>query len=190
MALSWKIVLYKEERSSGLHTVWVTRCSHSTALHHPGEACGRAATLALRCVLGSTAGVRWGMVVRWAPHWAKPRSHSVALGIAAGQKTDCEPWLSTSAPETSPSARGPGGASLPSQTSCRAPDVDLSGPAEAENTAKTQSEPSWALGHLSHALSRVLSVMCNQWGLDKQTSCWCSFGNLKEIKSLKSCISM
>lgn len=80
-----------------------------------------------------------------------------ALGLAVwrcvlqlAKKTDCEPWLSTSAPETVPSARGPGGESLPSQTSCRAPDVDLSSPAEAENAAKTQSEPQSAGTFVSH----------------------------------------
>lgn len=75
-------------------------------------------------------------------------------------KTDCEPWLSTSAPETVPSARGPGGAPSPSQTSCRAPDVDLSSPAEADNTAKTvRATECWniCLTNLSH----VLSVGCD-----------------------------
>ena len=47
----------------------------------------------------------------------------------------------------------PGGASLPSQTSCRAPDVDLSGPAEAENTAKTQSDSLSAGTLVSHTLT-------------------------------------
>lgn len=47
-----------------------------------------------------------------------------------------------------PEARG--GSSLPSQTSCRAPDVDLSSRAEAENSAKTQSESPSAGTFISH----------------------------------------
>lgn len=39
----------------------------------------------------------------------KPRCGPVLLCTAAGQKTDWEAWLSTSAPETAPSARGPAG---------------------------------------------------------------------------------
>lgn len=48
-----------------------------------------------------------------------------------------------------PEARG--GSSLPSQTSCRAPDMDLSSCAEAENTAKTQSEPPSTGTFISHS---------------------------------------
>lgn len=39
----------------------------------------------------------------------KPRCGYVLLCTAAGQKTDWEAWLSTSAPETVPSARDPAG---------------------------------------------------------------------------------
>lgn len=132
----------------------MTLSPHSSALHPhphppspplPGEARGAAAAPAPArrpcCGRCSWSQVRDGCQV--SSHTGpEPGPRSVALCIAAGQETDCEPWLSTSAPETVPSARGLGGASLPSQTSCRAPDVDLSGPAEAENTAKTQSRRS------------------------------------------------
>lgn len=88
-------------------------------------------------------------------------SRSVALCTAAGRETDCEPWLSTSAPETVPSARGPGGASLLSQTSCRAPDVDLSGPCRGgehgQDTVRADERWDICLTRLSH----VLSVGCD-----------------------------
>lgn len=113
--------LVERREEFGLQAVWVTHSPHSTTLHHPREACGRAAAPALRRVLGSAARVRWGMVVRWAPHWAKARSRSVARCIAAGQKTDCEPWLSTSAPETVPSAQGLGGSIPPISDQLQSP---------------------------------------------------------------------
>lgn len=64
----------------------------------------------------------------------------------------------------------PGGASHPSQTSCRAPDVDLSGPAKAENTAKTQSEPLSGETFVSRTKPCFICRLRSQWGLDKQTS--------------------
>lgn len=53
---------------------------------------------------------------------------------------------------------------FPSQTSCGAPDVDLSSPGEAENMAKTQSEPLSAETRLTCLLCFVCRVW-SQWGL-------------------------
>ena len=141
------LCLVHKESISGVHDVWVTLPSPSTTLPHPGEACGAAAS-ALLCVSGqcSSTQVRDGTVVRWAPHWAKPRSHCVALCVAAGQKTDCELWLSTSAPETVPSAPGPAGSLSPVSDQLQSPRRGPEQSCRAQNTAKTQSEPSCAAG--------------------------------------------
>lgn len=102
-------------------------------------------------VLGSAAGVRWGMVVRWAPHWAKPWSRSVTLCTAAGQKTDREPWLSTSAPETVPSAWGPGGSIPPVsdqlQSPRRGPERSCKGREHSQNTVRTAERWDICLTH-------------------------------------------
>lgn len=68
--------------------------------------------------------------------WPKDRLWALAVNICSRDCTIC------------PAARGEH--LFPSQTSCGAPDVDLSRPADAENTAKTQSKPLSAGTFVSH----------------------------------------
>lgn len=114
----------------------------------------------LSSIVSSAAGVRRGMVVRWAPRRAKPRPRTVLLCIAAGQKTDCEPWLSTSASETVPSARGPGGIISPVsdqlQSPRRGPEQSCRGGELGQDTVRATER--WDI-HL--ALIRVLSEGCD-----------------------------
>lgn len=117
---------------AGFLITWVAHSSHTHTLHHPGELGGRAPASSsdLRSVSGRAAGVRLyrdGLsgerhtgpslalaVCRRVLQLAKKdRLWALAVNICSRDSTIC------------PGA--PGGAALLSQTSCRAPDVDLSG---------------------------------------------------------------
>lgn len=103
------------------------------------------------CFLGDVAGIRWGWfcqvssTVGQTSHsvcdavhcsWPKDRLWALAVNICSRDCTICP--------------RPQGEHLSSSQTSCRAPDVDLSSLAEAENTAKTQSEPLSAGTFVTH----------------------------------------
>lgn len=90
----------------------------------------------------------------------KPGPRAVLLRITAGQKDRLRALVVNICLRDRTICPRPGGeSSLRSQTSCRAPDVDLSSRAEAENTAKTQTEPLSAGTFIS--LIHVLSVGCD-----------------------------
>lgn len=135
-------------------SVWVTSSPHRTTVHHSGEAmaepqpqlCCAFWAVQLESGEGWLSGERHTGPNLSSPtgaahcSWPKDRLWALAVNICSRDCTIC------------PEARGEH--LSPFQTSCRAPDVDLSSPTEEENTAKTQSE----LQHLSHTVSCVLSV--------------------------------
>lgn len=119
----------------------MTSSLHSTTLHHPGEAHGRAA--------GPSSAPLWAVQLELGEGWLSGERHAEpSLGpvprccaLQLAQRQTVSPRLTTSAAETVPSARGLGGDHLsPLRPDAGPPDLDLSSCAEAENTAKTQSE--------------------------------------------------